>query len=263
MLNLTLHILDASGNPHQYCMACYRIPPGFVPTVVSHGNSKTGKPFYPTLPSTLERVRHESRSKGPKQTVASVSAAVGGLTEAECPGALPRNEKQVTNLRQSMKRRPQLLANPLACPGDELFVLMQQSKLGDNQGLFIRELKAAPEPGIVVARDYQLHDLVRFCTHEHNFSVFTADPTFCLGDFDVTPVTYRHLFLRSHRTNRPPVFVGPLLIHYRKTFSSYLFFSSSLVGLQPELEGVRAFGTDGEESLVKALSHTFSFGLRI
>ena len=186
---------------------------------------------------------------------------MGGLTGAQCPGALPRDEKQVANARQSIKK-PQV-AMSITSVGDEWFMLMQQSKLGDSQGLFVRELKAAPEPGVVVARDYQLQDLVRFCTNEHNFSVLTADPTFCLGDFDVTPITYRHLLLKSRRTDRPPVFVGPLLIHYRKTFSSYLFFSSSLVGLKPELEGVRAFGTDGEENLAKALAHTFTFGVHL
>ena len=160
---------------------------------------------------------------------------MGGLTGAQCPGALPRDEKQVANARQSIKK-PQV-AMSITSVGDELFMLMQQSKLGDSQGLFVCELKAAPEPGVVVARDYQLQDLVRFCTNEHNFSVLTADPTFCLGDFDVTPITYRHLLLKSRRTDRPPVFVGPLLIHYRKTFSSYLFFSSSLVGLNQNWKG--------------------------
>ena len=74
-----------------------------------------------------------------------------------------------------------------------------QCTLGDSQGLFVCELKAAPEPGVIVARDYQLQDLVRFCTHEHNFSVLTANPTFSLGDFDVIPITYCHLFLKSRK----------------------------------------------------------------
>ena len=53
---------------------------------------------------------------------------MGGLTEAECPGALLRDEKQVANVQQSTKK-PQV-AMPLASLGDELFLLMQQSKLG-------------------------------------------------------------------------------------------------------------------------------------
>ena len=83
---------------------------------------------------------------------------MGGLTEADCPGELPRDEKQVANLRQAIKKTSPLGSNT----GDELFLLMQQSTLGDSQGLFTCKLKAAPEPGIVVARDYQLQDLIRF-----------------------------------------------------------------------------------------------------
>ena len=45
----------------------------------------------------------------------------------------------------------------------------------------------SPEPAFVLARDRQLHDLVRFCTVAEGFSILTVDPTFNLGDFDVTP----------------------------------------------------------------------------
>ena len=38
---------------------------------------------------------------------------------------------------------------PLASVGGELFMLMQLSKLGDSQGLFVHELKAVSEPGVV------------------------------------------------------------------------------------------------------------------
>ena len=50
-----------------------------------------------------------------------------------------------------------------------------------------------------------------------------------------------------------------MLIHYQKTFATYLFLASSLVGLSRELEGVRAFGTDGKEALSDAFKHEFGF----
>ena len=50
-----------------------------------------------------------------------------------------------------------------------------------------------------------------------------------------------------------------MLIHYRKTFVTYLFLASSLVGLSRKLEGIRAFGTDGEEALSDAFKHEFGF----
>jgi len=44
------------------------------------------------------------------------------------------------------------------------------------------------------------------------------------------------------------------MIRYNKTFSTYLLFASSLVGLRPELSKLKCFGTDGEEALSDASS---------
>ena len=38
----------------------------------------------------------------------------------------------------------------------------------------------------------------------------------------------------------------------KKTFSTYLFFAFSLIGLQPDLSKLKYFGTDGEEALYTA-----------
>ncbi len=51
--------------------------------------------------------------------------------------------------------------------------------------------------------------------------------------------------------------IGPVLIHYKKDFQTYLFFASSLVGKKKELMKLRAFGTDGEKALIDAFSHEF------
>ena len=48
------------------------------------------------------------------------------------------------------------------------------------------------------------------------------------------------------------------MVHYKKTFSTYLFFASSLVGLRRELANVKSFGTDGEQALIDAFQHEFS-----
>lgn len=91
----------------------------------------------------------------------------------------------------------------------------------------------------------------------------TVDPTFSLGDFDVTVVTYRHLLLHSKRGGRYPVFVGPICIHYRKTFATYLHFMASLVGMRPVLPNIRCFGTDGESALIQACRQLFTSTLNL
>lgn len=55
---------------------------------------------------------------------------------------------------------------------------------------FIREVRTLCELAIAVATDCQLSDLERFCCRKSNFGVLTVDPTFSLGDFDVSVATY-------------------------------------------------------------------------
>lgn len=51
--------------------------------------------------------------------------------------------------------------------------------------------------------------------------------------------------------------VGPIFVHVRKDFSTYHFFSSSLVGQRRQLSSLQAFGTDGELALESAFTATF------
>ena len=93
----------------------------------------------------------------------------------------------------------------------------------DTASKFIRAIRTAPDPAIVLADDCQLNDMARFCTSSTSeFCIFTIDPTFSLGEFDVTPITYRHMLLETKSNGSHPIFLGPLLIHYQKTFAVYL-----------------------------------------
>ncbi len=243
-------------------MVVYRVPTGFVPTVKKHGNSKSKMPFHPTWPSTKQRIKDECLAHGPDHTVSLVSAEAGGIRCASAPGQLPRDAKQVSNFKKKLSFQSRSSRLPLVTLGaaaDDLFVVMQQAYCDDPLHRFVLAVNAAPEPAVVVAAHSQLRDLARFCTSPFEFSVLTVDPTFCLGEFDVTLITFRHLFLHSKRFKQPPVFVGPACIHYKKSFSTYLFFASTLIGQYQELEGVRVVGTDGEQALIDAFKHEFGF----
>ena len=141
--------------------------------------------------------------------------------------------------------------------------MMHKAKLGDKTGQFVREVRPSPDPAFVIASDRQLDDLVRFSTPASNFSILTVDPTFFLGEFDVTFTAYHHMLLESHRYRTHPVFIGPALIHYRKTFGTYVFFTSSLIGQRPKLQSVKAFGTDGEKALGDAFAHEFQHATQL
>ena len=202
-------------------------------------------------------IEMQCKSHGPKNALSIVSDKHGGIVDASSPCELPRNERQITYIKS--KSTP-----TTSCPlADQVFAIMLSAKEEDFMGKFVRETRPSPEPAFVLARDRQLDDLVRFCTVAEEFSILTVDPTFNLGDFDVTPTTYRHCLLNSTRSGISPVLIGPTMIHYRKTFHTYLFFASTLIGLRPELQGLRAFGTDGEKSLVDAFAHEFRYAIHL
>ena len=64
--------------------------------------------------------------------------------------------------------------------------------------------------------------------------------------------------LNQDEATQAQFFLGLLLVYYRKAFAAYLFFASTIVGLCRPLQGVRAFGTDGEQALAETFTHEFA-----
>ncbi len=248
---------DASNNPHHLCLISYRLSAGFIPSLSYHGNSKDKKPFHPTWPSTLTQVKEECLAKGPKATVEQVSSEVGGVLRASASAQLPRNEKQVANQRRRVKTA-QASGHPMNAAADDLFVIMQRAHTQDPTHQFVRDIKTAPEPAIVLACDHQLQDFVCFTTSSFEFGIVTIDPTFTLGEFDVTPLTYMTSSL-GNKTQQAAANIPRSRFNPLQGISTYLFFASSLIGQCPQLEGIRAFGTDGEQPLIDAISHELGF----
>ena len=87
----------------------------------------------------------------------------------------------------------------------------------------------------------------------------SVDPTFKLGKFNVTPISYRNLTLSTHhdRCNNP-IAIGPMPIHFSKTEQIYSSFFQTLLRLRPGLSSLKAYGTDGETPLCKALASNSS-----
>ena len=49
----------------------------------------------------------------------------------------------------------------------------------------------------------------------------SVDPMFSFGKYEVTPFCYRNLFLKSKRTQVPPIFIGLTALHYSKSKQIY------------------------------------------
>ena len=225
-------------------------------TLGPHGNAKNRSTYLRTLPSTLQKLRKVSQNLTPKFAVCEVSSASGGIMSASSAASLPRNRQQVSNMR----RRTEITSDPYTTKQkDPLFSVMVMCKNTEGKNAdesFVRIVTGAPEAMALLCPDWILNDLDRFCTGLP-CTILTLDPTFDLGDFNVTVSTYRHLML-TNSAGKPPVMTGPIFIHQRKNFNSYYFFASSLLGLKPSLSNLRSFGTDGEKALFNAFQTVFS-----
>ena len=82
----------------------------------------------------------------------------------------------------------------------------------------------------------------------------------------MTFTTFRHLMLINPRTQKPPVFLGPVFVHMhmRRATENYDYSFHSINSLQPELRSLKAYGTDGEIPLLNALvmNYPLAVGLR-
>ena len=139
---------------------------------------------------------------------------------------------------------------------DELYDLTLKSKEEEETGkVYIRRLQVAPSPACVLASDRQVQDVKRFCANTtENFSVLSIDITFNIGDFYVTPTTYRHLLLDDRRTENPPLLLGPTLIHTRKDSDTFSYFGATLTGLENGTRNIRFIGSDREDAVEKGMS---------
>ena len=221
--------------------------------VAPHGNSRSKNAYVRTMPSVMSKLKEAAEQKTPKRALQFVSDIQGGIQSAASAGSLPRSRQQVKDMRRKKDDEDPLFSVMYMCKAEE----------GKGKDPFVRLVNAAPFPMMVLAYDYTLNDVNRFCTNDNTFSILGVDPTFSLGDFDVTVTTYKHLMLESRIDSKPPTMIGPMFIHVKKDFASYHFFFSSLIGQQPGLANVKSFGTDGELALANALKSCFPSAIHL
>ena len=220
-----------------------------------HGNTRSNKPFFRTAESTKRHLRELTSKHTPSEVVNLATAEEGGEIYARGASCLPRDRMQIKNFKRCQNSTTE---------ENVLYSVMLECKLAQGKSeAFVRDVKAAPEPMAVVFYDWQLNDLERCCTNNHSFSVLGVDTTFSLGDFYVTPTTYRHLMLEDAQSGKHPAIIGPVLVHQQLKFSSFNYFFSTFVNANKQLRHVLAVGSDGDEALVQALSHNFSFAQQL
>jgi hypothetical protein len=90
------------------------------------------------------------------------------------------------------------------------------------------------------------NDIISFCCVDHpNNCVLGLYITFNLGKFYVRITVYQHLALED-QSGMHPLFLGPLLVHQCKLYSSYKQLLQGLHSTNPATKLIKAFDTDDE-----------------
>ena len=222
-----------------------------------HGNSKDGSQgFTRAQPSTMSALKEKCASLGPREAVRQTKANGGGVTKFESSAQMSRVERQAKYVRKTLTSSQQQFDGK---NGDKVLSVLCRMK--EEKSRLIRDVSMGRDSlSIALASDVQLAEMEKFCTEEVMFTVMQIDPTFNLGLYECTPISYQNLLLKRKSTGKPPVFVGPVLIHYKKDERSYRDFLNKLKSLRPGLQEIASFGTDGEMALVNALQSCFPKG---
>ena len=232
--------LDQSGNINHCVMLQYWFEgPVIEIKPKAHGNSKH---------------MAVAQANRPKSSLQIASQQQGGEVGARGLSFLLRNIDEMKIMRRSGTKKD----------SNVLYSLMLQCKMSEGKcDSFVQDVKAAPDPQCVLFTDYQISDLAWFTTNSREFSILTADTTYNLGEFYVTPIVYKHLMLENTLTNKNPYFLGPILVHQHKNFPAFDYFASTRIAHERRLKNVRAYGTDGDPALIEALSHNFPDALQL
>ena len=169
----------------------------------------------------------ESQAKYPREAVHDVLKKSMGGIQPVALGQSPRNRQQAKDLQRN-RSMPQIKYSCLkniSGPGksnDPWYCLLNESKLQarDKSTTFVRDVRVGPEPLCVMASERQLHDLHRFCCNLHQFKPLTVDPTFNIGESNVTPISHQRLVVETKQTKKYPTLIGPVLVHKKKTQES-------------------------------------------
>ena len=158
-----------------------------------HGNAKgTGatQSYVRTMPSTMAKIRETSLLLPPKLAVTKLCQDAGGVAGGSSAAQLPQSWKQAADCRRKLSFNSKSAAKS----ADPLFPLMIMCKESegkkDQHGQFVRIVTNSPEPMAVLAFDWTLQDLQRFCPSKAQHTVLCVDPTFDLGSFHVTVMSY-------------------------------------------------------------------------
>ena len=105
---------------------------------------------------------------------------------------------------------------------------------------FVHSIASWSEPMCILGFQYQFHDIARFCSDPSNHCLLIIDTIFNLGNFYVTPTSYRNRLLETTKTGKNPLFLGPTLVHMARSYAAYAHLLAKLKEVEPNIDDVKA-----------------------
>lgn len=238
----------------------------------AHGNaSKRESPYFRTSSTTLSKIKQVTKEAGSIKM--NYIKLVDDLKESESVSEMPRNYTQILNHKKYELQRKNkntktkdeyadALVNRLKSMHITTFILLKYIKTNVFKGDFVKSINFGVSTVTCIMFTHQQYiDLIRFATSKNKYSIINIDTTFNLGDFYVTYLSYRNLSLYIKGTKTHPTFIGPIMIHLNKDFSSYLRFATELYSYDlinlKKLKNVKVIVTDDDEALHGAFKSIF------
>ena len=248
---VVITVCKPDGSTHPFALVQYRFD-GEPHDVKNkpHGNSKNDRPFVPTKKSTLEKLTAAVKEHSSiKRAVHTIEDDAGGLMAAS-QSSLPRNERQGKYISSKIKRKAvDPIGEVISMQYEEVEKFIQGVSVEDNC------------PIITLFGKDQINEIAKFCTNDGGInSPYCADMTYDIRNYYVVVTTYRHLHLLSRESGKEPILIGPVMICTKKNRETYQHLFQKITNACPELRNtLKAYGSDGESALIKALELEFPF----
>ena len=213
--------------------------------VQKHGNCRktNPKPFQPMKKSSLRAIQESVQSKPSRGVYEELRQKTGGIGAAASMGDLPCGKHQVSNAKSRASQQGSM--------GD-VDDLLRYAHDKDDHVHHHSDLTDFPEDLWVLGTSSMCRELVRSTTTDILSHPFSINPTFSLGKFEVTPLVFKNLLLKSKRTGGNLIFLGPTMIHHSKSEAAYQMLATTCVQKCSNLTDAKGFVTDGEAALQNA-----------
>ncbi|XP_055343394.1 uncharacterized protein LOC129591672 [Paramacrobiotus metropolitanus] len=155
------------------------------------------------------------------------------------------------------------LSTSIALPAGLEDVLSQCLQDATATDRFILDVMAAPSTRVFLSNHRQLHDVQRFCTNLHTYSLFCKDVIPNIGDsgFSLLFTLYEHLLVRG-KDGRHPYVIGPMYLCQTAELPIFFEFAGLLLKHNFALQSLIALGPSTDSNMDKAFEMVFTHAKR-